>query len=128
VLSRNKNWTTGVVFATILSLVVTGVVVNVGDAHLLQPTRLAEAIIRGSTGTDYRQELVIHWIASRQSSSMRRQVRVGNAILQLQKYEAVGLRDSVIAGRRYLTLYVNVLDSISDLGISGRSVSPLIDH
>jgi hypothetical protein len=99
-----------------------------GDAHLLQPTRLAEAIIRGSTGTDYRQELVIHWIASRQSSPMRRQVRVGNAILQLQKYEAVGLRDTVIAGRWYLTLYVNVLDSISDLGISDRSVSPLIDH
>jgi hypothetical protein len=39
----------------------------------------------------------------------RRQVRIGNAILQRLKHEAIGLRDTLISGRRYLTLYVNGL-------------------
>jgi hypothetical protein len=37
-------------------------VVNMVDVDLLQPTRRAEATLRGSTGIDHRQELVIHWI------------------------------------------------------------------
>jgi hypothetical protein len=63
--------------------VVARFVVNVVDTHLLQPPRRAEASLRGSTGTDHRQDLVIHWIAPDSVHRNRRQVRVGNAILRL---------------------------------------------
>jgi hypothetical protein len=103
------------------SLHVARFVVNVFDVHLLQLTRRAEATVCGSSGTDHRQDLVIHWIAPDRVHQKRYQVRVGNAIIQLIKYHIVGLRDTVMAVRRYLTLYVNALSTAQRARLNVRS-------
>jgi hypothetical protein len=58
------------------------------DVYLLQPTRRAEGTLRGSIETDHRRDLVMHWIAPDKVQKYRRQIRVGNAILQLLKYKS----------------------------------------
>jgi hypothetical protein len=61
----------------------------------------SEATLRGSTETDHRHYLNIHGIAHDSVHPNRRQVRVGNAHLELQKHKVVA------AGMRYL--YTNAL-------------------
>jgi hypothetical protein len=73
--------------------------------------RQVEATLRGGTDTHHRYDLVIHWITPDRMHQNGRQVRVGNVILRLLKHQVVGLRDTAIAGRHYLTLYVNGLST-----------------
>jgi hypothetical protein len=78
----------------------------VPDARLLQPTRQAEATLRGSPGTDHHQDLdIIHWIAPDAVRQNRRQVRVGwlvgwsrDSPTLKHEHQVVGLRAAVKAG------------------------------
>jgi hypothetical protein len=60
----------------------------------------SEATLRGSTETDHRQDLIIHGIAYDNVHQNRRQVGVGDAILQLQKHKVVGLGATAVARMR----------------------------
>jgi hypothetical protein len=70
----------------------------------------SKATLRGRTESDHSQDFIVLGIAAGSVYQDKRQVRVGDAILQLQKDKVAGLGAAVVAVTRNVS--VNVLAPI----------------